>query len=68
MIVVEHDVDVVAAATAVVDMGPGAGEAGGEIDNWHQLVKIGNLRSRTALYLKRRLGAGSSRAGNERSA
>lgn len=56
--VVEHDLDVVAASDYVIDMGPGAGEAGGEIVVCGTPVKVStSARSRTALYLKRRFGA-----------
>ena len=57
VIVVEHDLDVVAASDYVIDMGPGAGEEGGEIVVSGTPTEISNSpRSRTALYLKRRLG------------
>lgn len=56
VIVVEHDLDVVAASDYVIDMGPGAGEAGGEIVVTGTPAEVSNaVRSRTALYLKRRL-------------
>ncbi len=56
VIVVEHDLDVVAASDYVIDMGPGAGEEGGEIVASGTPADISNSpRSRTALYLKRRL-------------
>lgn len=56
VIVVEHDLDVVAASDYVIDMGPGAGEEGGEIVASGTPADISNSPcSRTALYLKRRL-------------
>jgi excinuclease ABC subunit A len=56
VIVVEHDLDVVAASDYVIDMGPGAGEEGGEIVASGTPAEISNSPcSRTALYLKRRL-------------
>jgi excinuclease ABC subunit A len=59
VIVVEHDLDVVAASDHVIDMGPGAGEAGGAVVVSGTPAEVSTcVRSRTALYLKRRLGAG----------
>jgi excinuclease ABC subunit A len=59
VIVVEHDLDVVAASDYVIDMGPGAGEAGGAIVAFGAPAEVAtSARSRTALYLKRRLGVG----------
>ena len=56
VIVVEHDLDVVAASDYVIDMGPGAGEAGGGIVAVGRPAEVAaSARSRTALYLKRRL-------------
>jgi len=58
VIVVEHDLDVVAASDYVIDMGPGAGEAGGAVVACGTPAEIStSARSRTALYLKRRLEA-----------
>lgn len=34
IIVVEHDLDVVIASDYVIDMGPGAGEAGGAVEDY----------------------------------
>ncbi len=62
VIVVEHDLDVVAASDYVVDMGPGAGEAGGAIVAAGTPAEVSmSARSRTADYLKRRLGASDNR-------
>ena len=59
VIVVEHDLDVIAASDYVIDMGPGAGEAGGAIVACGAPAEVAtSAKSRTALYLKRRLGAG----------
>ncbi|WP_241982236.1 excinuclease ABC subunit UvrA [Cryobacterium ruanii] len=61
VVVVEHEMDVVAAADWVIDLGPGGGDAGGRI------VAAGTPKavsthptSRTAPYLKRRLALSSS--------
>jgi excinuclease ABC subunit A len=57
VIVVEHDLDVVAASDYVIDMGPGAGAAGGAVVACGTPAEVSTYdRSRTALYLKRRLG------------
>ena len=56
VIVVEHDMDVIAASDYVIDMGPGAGEAGGEIVAFGAPSLVANsASSRTAPYLKRRM-------------
>jgi excinuclease ABC subunit A len=66
VIVVEHDLDVVAASDYVIDMGPGAGEAGGAIVASGTPAEISTAaRSQTAVYLKRRLNGGQSRQGAE---
>jgi excinuclease ABC subunit A len=54
---VEHDLDVVAASDYVIDMGPGAGEAGGTVIAYGMPAEVAtSAQSRTAAYLKRRLG------------
>jgi excinuclease ABC subunit A len=62
VIVVEHDMDVIAASDWIIDLGPGAGDEGGRIVARGTPAEI--LRSpasRTAPYLARFL-AGSARA------
>lgn len=56
VVVVEHDMDVVAVADWIIDLGPGAGSNGGKIvasGTPTELAK--NSKSRTAPYLSRRL-------------
>jgi excinuclease ABC subunit A len=56
VIVVEHDLDVIAASDYVIDMGPGAGEAGGAIVASGTPAEVANsAQSRTGVYLKRRI-------------
>jgi excinuclease ABC subunit A len=56
VIVVEHDEDAIRAADYVLDMGPGAGEAGGRIVAEGAVEDIlGNRDSLTGRYLKREL-------------
>lgn len=58
VIVVEHDLDVIAGSDYVIDMGPGAGEAGGRVVACGTPAEVLTCaRSKTAVYLKRRLGA-----------
>ena len=58
VIVVEHDLDVVAACDYVIDMGLGAGEAGGAVVACGTPAEVASsAKSRTAIYLRRRLGA-----------
>jgi excinuclease ABC subunit A len=68
VIVVEHDLDVVAAGDYVIDMGPGAGEAGGTVVVCGTPAEVSTFAgSRTALYLKRRLkGQSIDGAGDEK--
>jgi excinuclease ABC subunit A len=64
VIVVEHDLDVVAATDYVIDMGPGAGEAGGAVVVCGTPAGVANsARSRTAHYLKRRLESCQNQGG-----
>jgi len=58
VIVVEHDMDVIAASDWVIDVGPGAGDEGGEIVVAGPPEKVArSARSRTAPYLARAVGA-----------
>ena len=63
VVIVEHDMRVVAASDWVIDMGPGAGDAGGRIvaaGTPQELAR--HATSRTAPYLARHLAALSRRA------
>jgi len=56
VIVVEHDMHVIASSDWVIDMGPGAGEEGGRIVAEGEPETIAaNTKSRTAPYLKKLL-------------
>jgi excinuclease ABC subunit A len=56
VIVVEHDLRVIGACDWVVDMGPGGGDAGGEVVAIGTPAEVAaNARSRTGSYLKRAL-------------
>jgi excinuclease ABC subunit A len=56
VVVVEHDMDVVATADWVIDLGPGGGDAGGRIVAAGPPEKVARARgSATAPYLKARL-------------
>lgn len=58
VIVVEHDMDVIAGSDWVIDIGPGAGEEGGHIVAHGTPQEIAKVKeSKTAAYLKRRLRA-----------
>ena len=57
VIVVEHEMKVVAASDWVIDIGPGAGDEGGRIVASGHPVQVARMReSRTAPYLARFLG------------
>jgi excinuclease ABC subunit A len=68
VVVVEHDMQVISQADWVIDMGPGAGEAGGSIVCAGPPVRLASSqRSRTAPYLRRYLGE-TDRPANRRDA
>ncbi len=57
VIVVEHDMHIIAGSDWVVDIGPGAGEEGGRIvacGTPHEVARV--KESKTAIYLRRELG------------
>ena len=57
VVVVEHDMGVVAAADWVIDLGPGAGDEGGRVVAEGTPAQVATVRtSRTAAYLAARLG------------
>jgi excinuclease ABC subunit A len=57
VIVVEHDMNVIAGSDWVIDMGPGAGDEGGQVvAEGSPLSVAGSTSSRTAAYLRRYLG------------
>lgn len=63
VIVVEHDLDVIAASDYVIDMGPGAGEDGGSVVASGTPAEVAlSARSRTAEYLRDRLGPALQRS------
>ncbi|WP_336517035.1 excinuclease ABC subunit UvrA [Pollutibacter soli] len=54
VIVVEHDMQIVAGSDWVIDIGPGAGEEGGKVIAQGTPVEVaGNKASKTAIYLHR---------------
>src|SRR4051812_33850923 len=60
VVVVEHDMDVVATADWVIDMGPGGGDAGGRVVAAGPPAQVARTKgSATAAYLKARLPAAS---------
>ncbi|MFI2643959.1 ATP-binding cassette domain-containing protein [Streptomyces sp. NPDC018610] len=63
VIVVEHDMSVVAGADHVIDLGPGGGDAGGRIVAVGTPAQVARAEgSATAPYLARALGGGSEGA------
>jgi len=53
VIVIEHNLDVVAAADCLIDLGPEGGEQGGRVVAWGTPEEVARSRdSRTAAYLK----------------
>jgi excinuclease ABC subunit A len=56
VVVIEHDLDVVAAADCVIDLGPEGGEEGGRVTAWGPPEGIARSQeSRTASYLREHL-------------
>jgi excinuclease ABC subunit A len=56
VIVVEHDMDVIAQSDWVIDIGPGAGEEGGRIVAQGTPQEVAKVKlSKTAVYLERRI-------------
>ena len=56
IILVEHDMQVIAACDWVIDMGPGAGDEGGRVVGFGKPEQIADLKkSKTAVFLKRKL-------------
>jgi excinuclease ABC subunit A len=57
VVVVEHDMDVIAQSDWVIDVGPGAGDEGGRVVAQGPPAKVARAKgSRTAPYLARALG------------
>jgi excinuclease ABC subunit A len=63
MVVIEHNLDVIKSADWIIDLGPGAGEAGGEV------MAVGTPEdvardeaSATGYYLRKTLGIAESAA------
>lgn len=53
LVIIEHDMDVIAAADCVIDMGPGGGSNGGKIVAWGSPEHVAELKeSQTAYYLR----------------
>jgi len=70
VVVIEHDVDLIAAADCVIDLGPEGGEAGGRVVAQGTPEQVArSKRSRTARYLRPVLeGRGAGRQRRKRSA
>ena len=57
VVLVEHDLDTIATADWVIDLGPGGGDAGGRVVATGTPAEVARARgSATAPYLARRLG------------
>jgi len=59
VIVIEHNLDVIAAADVVVDLGPGGGDAGGRLVAYGTPEEVARTKgSATGRFLTRKLGVG----------
>jgi len=66
VIVVEHDLDVIAASDYVIDMGPGAGDEGGRVVAVGPPAEVSaSERSRTAFYLRQRIAPAAFAGGDK---
>ncbi len=66
VVVIEHNLDVVAEADCVVDLGPEGGERGGELVFWGPPSALAlDRRSYTGRFLRRRLEKGGGDEGSE---
>jgi len=63
VVVVEHDLDIVRKADYIIDLGPGAGEAGGEIVYQGPVDGESNGTSRTMRYVKEGPPVAATRSG-----
>lgn len=62
VVVIEHDLDVMAAADCVIDLGPEGGQAGGRVMAWGSPEEVAaSEHSRTAPFLREHLAGGSSK-------
>jgi excinuclease ABC subunit A len=56
VVVIEHNLDLVAAADCVIDLGPEGGEKGGQVVAWGTPEQVARSRaSRTAPFLRAHL-------------
>jgi excinuclease ABC subunit A len=56
VVVIEHNLDLIAAADCVIDLGPESGPEGGRVVAWGTPEEVaGSRESRTAAYLRERL-------------
>jgi excinuclease ABC subunit A len=64
VVVIEHNVDAIAAADWIIDMGPEAGDAGGQVVAMGRPEEVARVKnSHTAKYLRDAIAAAKTRAG-----